>query len=170
MVVTYAGEERIMKRVAALTMVSFVAFTLGLAPLSNTYANPTGRTFRVTVKTSFGTTFTDCYRFDVPNPGDLTIDLLFQTLTYRHGQLDEADVQSRFKAVSRFGQPLAIMFFGEEIQALEQLTAEAVSELGDTFVFSGPETGPSTSPELCVPALPSSAFSATSSMASPYGR
>jgi len=138
-----------MKRVAALTVMSFVAFAVGLVLISNTYANPTDRTFRVTVKSSFGTTFTDCYRFDLD--GNLTIDLLFQTLTYRHGQLDEADVQSRFKAVSRFGQPLAIMFFGEEIQALEQLTGEAVSEFGDTFVFSGPETGPSTSPQLCVP-------------------
>jgi hypothetical protein len=153
LVVTYAGEESIMKRVAALTIVSFVAFTLGLALLSNTYANPTGRTFRVTVKSSFGTTFTDCYRFDVPNPGDLTIDLLFQTITYRHGQLDDADASSRFKAVSRSGQALSIMFFGEEIQALEQLTGEAVNEFGDTFVFSGPETGPSTDRQLCVPSV-----------------
>jgi hypothetical protein len=142
-----------MKRVTVLTVLSFAAFAVGLALISNTYANPTGKTFRVTVKTSFGTTFTDCYRFDVPNPGDLTIDLLAQTLTYRHGQLDEADVQSRFKAVSRFEQSLTIMFFGEEIQALEQLTGEAVSEFGDTFVFSGPETGPSTSPDLCVPSV-----------------
>jgi hypothetical protein len=140
-----------MKKVAALTILSFVAFAVGLAPLSNTYANPTGRTFRVTVKSSFGTTFTDCFRFDVPNPGDLTIDELFQTVTYRHGQLDDADASLRFKAVSRSGQELAIMFFGEEIEALEQLTGEAVNEFGDTFVFSGPETGPSTSPELCVP-------------------
>ena len=140
-----------MKRVAALTMVSFVALTLGLAPLGNTYANPTGFTFSVTVKSSFGTTFTDCYRFDVPGAGDLTIDLLGQVITYRHGQLDDPDASERFKAVSRSGQLLAIMFFGEEIQALEELTGEAVNEFGDTFVFSGPETGPSTSPELCVP-------------------
>jgi len=142
-----------MKRIAALTVLSFVAFALGLAPISSTYADPTGRTFRVTVVSSFGTTFTDCYRFDVPSPGDLTIDLLFQTITYSHGQLDEADVRSRFKAVSRSGQPLSIMFFGEEIQALERLTGEAVNEFGDTFVFSGLETGPSTSPELCVPTV-----------------
>ena len=140
-----------MKRVTALAVVSFVAVAVGLALISNTYANPTGRTFRVMVKSSFGTTFTDCFRFDVPNPGDLRIDLLFQTLTYRHGQLDEADAHSRFKAVSRSGQPLAIMYFGEEIEALEQLTGEAVNEFGDTFVFSGLETGPSTSPQLCVP-------------------
>src|SRR5215831_8699482 len=103
-----------MKRVAALTMVSFVAFTLGLAPLSNTYANPTGRTFQVTVKSSFGTTFTDCFRFDFTTPGTLTIDLLFQTLTYRHGQLDDPDANARFKAVSRTGAPFANMYFGEE--------------------------------------------------------
>jgi hypothetical protein len=138
-----------MKRVAALTVLSFAAFAVGLAPISSAYAEVTGFTFRVTVKSSFGTTFTDCFRFDFPNPGDLTIDELFQTITYRHGQLDTVD--TRFKAVSRSRQALSIMFYGEEIEALEQLTGEAVNEFGDTFVFSGPQTGPSTSPALCVP-------------------
>src|SRR5215831_11763279 len=148
-----------MKRISALTLFSFTAFALAMAPISTTYAQVTGKTFRVTVKSSFGTTFTDCYRFDSPNPGDLTIDLLFQTLTYRHGQLDTVD--TRFKAVSRFLEPLSIMFYGEEIEALEQLTGEAVSEFGDTFVFSGPET------QLCVPGV--GAPGATSSTAaSPY--
>ena len=81
---------------------------------------------------------------------------------------DEADVQSRFKAVSRFGQPLSIMLYGEEIEALEQLTGEAVSESGDTFVFSGPETGPSTSPQLCVPDVGAPGVT-SSTAASPYG-
>src|SRR5262249_47762652 len=137
-----------MKRITALTLFSFAAFALALAPLSSTYAQVTGKTFRVTVKSSFGTTFTDCFRFDVPVAGSLTIDGLFQVLTYRHGQLDTVDTQ--FKAVSRFLQPLSIMHYGEEIEALEQLTGQSVNEFGDTFVFSGPETGPSTSPELCV--------------------
>jgi hypothetical protein len=78
-----------MKRVAALTIMNFVAFAVGLVLISNAYANPTGRTFRVTVRASFGTTFTDCYRFDFLGSGTLSIDLLFQTLTYRHGQLDD---------------------------------------------------------------------------------
>jgi hypothetical protein len=140
-----------MKRIVALTIVSFAAFAVRLALISSAYAQVTGKTFRVTVKSSFGTTFTDCFRFDFSNPGDLTINLLFQTITYRHGQLDTVD--TRFKAVSRSGQPLSIMFYGEEIEALEQLTGEGVSEFGDTFVFSGPETGPSTSPQLCVPSV-----------------
>ena len=151
-----------MKRSTALTVSSFAAFALALAPLSSTYAQVTGKTFRVTVKSSFGTTFTDCYRFDVPVAGSLTIDLLGQVITYRHGQLDTVD--TRFKSVSRFLQPLSIMFYGEEIEALEQLTGEAVSEFGDTFVFSGPETGPSTSPQLCV----AGAASGASAGASPY--
>jgi hypothetical protein len=96
---------------------------------------PDNTTYRVKVVSSFETTFTDCYRFDTPDPGDLSIDLLFQVITYRHGQLDT--VQSRFKAVSRTGQALSIMFFGEAIDALGQLVGEAVNEFGDTFVFSG---------------------------------
>jgi hypothetical protein len=100
-----------MNRIAALTIL-----VLGLAPFSQTHAQVTGKTFKVTVKSSFGTTFTDCFRFDNPEPGQLTIDLLFQTITYRHGQLDQ--VKTRFKAVSLFAQPLSIMYYGEEIEAL----------------------------------------------------
>jgi hypothetical protein len=157
-----------MKRITALTVLSFAAFALALAPISTAYAQVTGKTFRVTVKSSFGTTFTDCYRFDVPVTGSLTIDQLFQVITYRHGQLDMVD--TRFKSVSLSGQPLSIMFYGEEIEALEQLTGEAVNEFGDTFVFSGPETGPSTSPELCVAGPASGASTQAFPGASPYER
>ena len=121
-----------MNRVAALTIL-----VLGLAPFSQTHAQVTGKTFKVTVKSSFGTTFTDCFRFDNPAPGQLTSDQLAQTITYRHGQLDQ--VKTRFKAVSLFAQSLSIMYYGEEIEALEQLNGEAVNEFGDTFVFSGHE-------------------------------
>jgi len=129
-----------MKRVTTLTMVSFAAFAVGLVLVGSAYAQVTGRTFRVTVKTSAGATFTECFRFDRPNPGDLTLDQLppgFRVVTYRHGQLDTVD--TRFKAVSRTGAPFAIMFYGEEIEALEQLTGEAVNEFGDSLVFSGIE-------------------------------
>ena len=57
-------------------------------------------------------------------------------ITYRYGQLDT--VQSRFKAVSRTGQALSIMFFGEAFDPLRRLIGEAANEFGDTFVFSGP--------------------------------
>jgi len=134
-----------MNRIAALTILA-----LGLTPISETHAQVTGKTFLVTVKSSFGTTFTDCFRFDNPGPGQLTIDGLFQTITYRHGQLDQVD--TRFKSVSRFGQPLSIMFSGEEIEPLEQLNGEAVNEFGDTLVFSGRE-------ELTCPAAPATATS-----------
>ena len=122
-----------MKKIAMLTVL-----VVGLAPVSGTDAQVTGRIFRVGVRSSFGTTFMDCYRFDVPTPGSLTIDNLFQTITYRHGQLDQVD--TRFKAVSRSGQPLSIMFYGEEIEGLELLVGEAVNAFGDTFVFAGMET------------------------------
>jgi hypothetical protein len=126
-----------MKRIVALTVLSIATFALGIAPIRSIYAQVTGHIFRVTVKSSFGTTFTDCFRFDFPALGALTIDGLGPPITYRHGQLDQ-DIY-RFKAVSRFLQPLSIMFFGEEVEGLEQLNGEAVNEFGDTFVFSGPE-------------------------------
>ena len=101
-------------------------------------AGPSNTIYQVTVVSSFGTTFTDCFRFDTPGMGDLTIDGLGPAITYRHGQLDSNS--ERFKAVSRFGQPLSIMFFGEAVDALNRLNGEAVSEFGDTFVFSGTST------------------------------
>ncbi len=114
---------------------------LGIVP--GVTAGPTNTTYRVKVVSSFGTTFTDCYRFDTPGIGDLSIDLLGQVITYRHGQLNTKE--ERFKAVARSGQALAIMFFGETFDPLDQLTGEAVSEFGDTFLFSGP------SDAACVP-------------------
>jgi hypothetical protein len=122
-----------MKRIAVFTMLA-----LGLASAIIAHAEVTGRTYQVTVKSNFGTTFTDCFRFDAPSAGQLTIDGLGPAITYRHGQLDF--VNTRFKAVSRSGQPLSIMFYGEEVEGLEQLNAEAVNEFGDTFVFTGSET------------------------------
>jgi hypothetical protein len=126
-----------MRRIVVLTVLTFTIFALGFAPISSIYAEVTGRIFRVTVKSSFGTTFTDCFRFDTPVLGSLTIDGLGQIITYRHGQLDE--VATQFKAVSRSGQPLSIMYYGEEVEGLEQLNGQAVNEFGNTFVFSGPE-------------------------------
>src|ERR1700737_2645858 len=102
-----------MKRTAARTVLSVAVFALVLAPSSSTYAEVTGRIYKVTVKSNFGTTFSDCLRFDVPGAGDLTIDGLGQIpLTYRHGQLDT--VNTRFKALTRSG--LLIMFYGEEVE------------------------------------------------------
>lgn len=106
---------------------------VGMAP--KLIAEPDNTTYQVTVVSSFGTVFTDCYRFDTPASGSLRIDALGQTITFRHGQLNT--VGQRFKAVSRSGQPLAIMFMGEAVVALSQLNGEAVNEFGDTFVFTG---------------------------------
>ena len=130
-----------MKRIVGLTVLSFATFAFGLAPLHTIYAEVSGHIYRVTVKSSFGTTFTDCFRFDVPQPGFLTIDGLGPAIRYRHGQLDPLPplIPTSFKAVSLFGQPLSIMFFGKEVEGLERLSGEAVNEFGNTFVFSGLE-------------------------------
>jgi len=130
-----------MKRIIGLTVLCFATFAFGLAPLRSIYAEVSGHIYQVTVKSSFGTTFTDCFRFDSPQPGLLTIDGLGPAIRYSHGQLDPLPplIPTSFKAVSLLGQPLSIMFFGEEVEGLERLNAEAVNEFGDTFVFSGLE-------------------------------
>lgn len=109
-----------------------VVVLLGIVPRAT--AGPDNTTYSVMVATSLGPSFHDCFRFDVPSPGDLTIDGLGQPITWRHGQL--GTVPQRFKAVSRSGQ-LSIAFYGEAVDPLSQLTGEAVNEFGDTFVFSG---------------------------------
>src|SRR5262245_65598125 len=101
-----------MKRIAVLTM-----FAFGLASTVTTRAEVTGRIFRVTVKSSFGTTFTDCFRFDVPGTGLLTIDGLGEVITYRHGQLDL--VTTSLKAVSQFGLPLTLVCYGEGSEGVD---------------------------------------------------
>jgi hypothetical protein len=133
--------ETTMKRIVGLTILSFAVLAFGLAPLRSIYAEVSGHIYRVTVKSSFGTTFTDCFRFDVLQPGFLTIDGLGPAIRYRHGQLDPLPplIPTSFKAVSLLGQPLSIMFFGEEVEGLEQLNGEGVNEFGDTFVLTGPE-------------------------------
>ena len=147
-----------MKRSATLPILTLVAFSLGLAPANTTPApapdDVTGNTYHVTVVSSFGTMFTDCFRFDVPAPGILTIDGLGFPIPYKLGQLDAVGTQ--FKAVSPSASGFGIEFHGAETTALSLLNGEAVSEFGDTFVLSGPLTSPCT---------PSSAGAA-----SPYAR
>ena len=133
-----------MKKIAAFTMLSFMAFVGGLVPINSASAWVGKKIFRVTVKSSFATTFMDCFRFNVPNPGDLSIDGLGQTITFRHGQLNT--VRTSFKAVARSGQRQSIMFYGEEVEGLERLSGEAVDDAGDTFVFSGLETATCVAP------------------------
>lgn len=131
----------------------FAVLTGSLVFLSNvpgvTASGPSGKTFRVRVVSSLGTRFTDCFRFDTPNTGDLTIDLLSQTITFRHGGLepDEDTIFSKFKAVSRRSQPLSIMFFGDTEDELDLMIGQAVNEFGETFVFAGGED------TACVPGL-----------------
>jgi hypothetical protein len=125
------------KRTHGLAVVLTTVLTGGLVLLSivpEVIAGHVHRTYRVEVVSSFGTTFTDCFRFDTPRSGDLSLDLLPYILIYRHGRL--AKVRSRFNAVTR-DHVFEIMFFGQFINPLKHMTGEGVSEEGATFVFSG---------------------------------
>ncbi len=92
------------------------------------------RVFQVTVRASFGGSFGDCLRFG-PN-GDLFIDGLGQTLTWRANRLDTSP--NRWQATSRTGDPLPIAFHGA-VLGESSLAGNGVSESGDTFVFTGTE-------------------------------
>jgi len=104
--------------------------------------------FAVTVKSSLGHTFKDCYRFDTPSSGDLSIDELGQTLTYVHGKMDglAGTGQRRFKAVTR-GDDSEVSFFGKLMNPGNRIHGEAVGENGASFVFTGKRKGSCTIPE-----------------------
>lgn len=104
-----------------------------LATVEPAHADHVAATYKVFVRVSDGTTFTDCLHFDDPAIGRLTVDGL-GTLTYRHGGLDSA--HNRFKAVTR-GPGFETMLFGTFRSNLRQLQGEALDELGATYVFTG---------------------------------
>ena len=100
-------------------------------------ADVAGRTFQATVIASFGGQFTDCYRFD--NDGNLTVDLLFQTLTFNQDFFGNSP--RSWQSTSRTGDPLAIAFHGFERDDVSWI-GNGINEVGDTFVvfaFENPE-------------------------------
>lgn len=112
-----------------------IAIAIGLVLGTSTRADVTQQTYKVALTSEQQQTFLECFRFDTPTPHDLSLDVLGQTLVYAHGQFDTDG--RRFMAVSRSGQVLAIMFSGYEVTPAGQITGEAVSENGDTWVFLG---------------------------------
>jgi hypothetical protein len=117
-----------------VTLVAGALVGFMMATVPHVAAEHITRTYRVTVRTDFGTTFTDCYRFNTPARGEVTIDGLGgASLLYRHGNLDA--VLTRFKAVTSI--PFGITFFGQFLSDPARIRGEGVNESGDTFTFSG---------------------------------
>ena len=106
-------------------------------------APPDGITYRVKVTSSFDTRFTDCYRFD--DVGNLTIDLLFDTLTFEQKNLGQSNLF--WQATSRSFAPLTIAFSGLATGLLLEhellghyaglLRGNGINEFGDTFKLRG---------------------------------
>ncbi|MEM9384779.1 MAG: hypothetical protein AAGA68_06940 [Pseudomonadota bacterium] len=104
-------------------------------PIETTVVDTMGeRVFAVDVRTNTGATFPDCLRFS--DQGDLTVDGLGQTLTYRQTRLDTSP--SAFQATSRTGASLAIAISGRT-RGETDIVGNGVNELGSTFVFTGSE-------------------------------
>jgi hypothetical protein len=93
-------------------------------------------TYEAEVTTSFGTVFTDCFRFNVPDPKDLFIDGFGTPLLFRFGDLNQNKNQFQAITVTGSGALFAIMFHGK-FGAFDRFSGQAVNEFGDTFVFSG---------------------------------
>jgi hypothetical protein len=93
---------------------------------------PRGIIYRADVKTSFGTEFQDCFRFD--DARILTIDGL-GTLAFNF--LDLGKARRQWQAVTTFGAGLSIGFSGIAFGNAQKgfLAADAVSEFGDTYLI-----------------------------------
>ncbi len=91
------------------------------------------RTYEVVVRSSAGTTFMDCFRFDRPQSTVLTIDGIGSIL-YAHGGLGNR--LKHFKGVGAAGDA-AISFFGRFTGKFRRISGEAVTNGGVAFVFSG---------------------------------
>lgn len=123
-----------MKSLGVAVLLAVGAFPVA-SPAQGTDA--VNATYEVQVRSSFGTEFTDCFRFDVPGNFRLTIDGFGPPLTYRFGDLNGE--RGRFKSVSRgadSGAPFEIMFFGNFLD-FGGIKGEALNEFGNSFVFRG---------------------------------
>jgi hypothetical protein len=101
------------------------------------FATPTmavdGSTYEVDVVSSFGTKFSDCFRFDTS--GNLVIDLLVKPQTFAHTNLDTHP--SKWQSSSKSGDPLAIVFHGRTNESGKEIEGDAINEFGETFIFGG---------------------------------
>ena len=93
-------------------------------------------TFEAQVHSSFGTVFTDCFRFNAPRAGLLFIDGFGTPLLFRFGDLNTD--RFAYQAITRTGSgaPFAIMFHGK-FPSLGRIKGQALNEFGDTFVLAG---------------------------------
>jgi hypothetical protein len=122
-----------MKRSAFVTALLAVAFIAPVGAFAQTDATVIA-VYEIDVRSSFGTAFTDCLRFSPVRVGELNIDGFGSPLVYRFGGLNSD--RTAWKAVTVPTPPFAIMFFGK-FQPFGRIRGEALSEFGDTFVFTG---------------------------------
>jgi hypothetical protein len=118
------------------------SFLVRLALPAARAASPDGITYSVTVKTSFGTTFQDCFRFDNPKLGLLTIDRLSAIegpLVWSHAK--PARVPKYWMAVTSvaLGANAGFAFSGNSSgdHVVGKLCAEALYEQDDTYSLRG---------------------------------
>lgn len=92
-------------------------------------ADVAGRTFEANVISSFGTQFSDCFRFD--DAGNVFVDGLGQTQTFSQDFLGNSP--AAWQSSSRTGDALAIAFHGRERDAMSWI-GNGINETGDTFI------------------------------------
>jgi hypothetical protein len=128
-----------MKRSTFLQLVIlFVLF--GLTSLAHAQA---GQVYEVSVSSSAGGSFCDCFRFSSESPGCLTIDGLGKGQIYgptsSGGWQSTYIVRSNVCGVNEHSRPRAfgISFHGTVVT--DQILGEAINDSGELFTFSGLE-------------------------------
>jgi hypothetical protein len=98
--------------------------------------HPDGHTYLVHVKSSFNTSFYDCYAFDKTSPGTLTVQKLYgQLLEYAHDGLNK-DIEN-WQSTSLGADDFGVAFHGSTYHHGTKISGDGVNEYGNTFVFHG---------------------------------
>src|SRR5215510_7012888 len=97
--------------------------------------HPSGHIYKVLVKSSFGTAFSDCYRYNAD--GTLIIDGLGIPGVYDHDNLGANNRKTQgINADESFGLATHAQ---HGLVAHPTVNGDAISTFGDTFIFEGSE-------------------------------
>ena len=111
----------------------------GVAGAGTAHANPSNVTYLVTVSTSFGTSFTDCFSFD--KVGTLTVGGYGPlTYTFQSRDMNKKKFQSVSPIASALAAGFSIEFNGVSLghTTVGYLLANGNDEFGDSYIVSGP--------------------------------
>lgn len=112
--------------VAVVTLLGFAGKAIAF--------HPTGHIYQVLVTSSFGTQFTDCYRYNTD--GTLIIDGLGGSGVYNHDK--RGATKTKTQGINT-GGAVGLATHAQHKGNNRKVVGDAISAFGDTFTFAGSE-------------------------------